>query len=186
MQSVILMPVVFLFFASLLIWIIIGSRGFWWLKLFLMILALVISVEMYVSLDSYRGHPLEKSYEEMPDRAWLLWSYVEEPDKSTNNPGGVYMLLRPRDVDPVKGWLGYFVPSEAIRLYKLPYSRENHKEAQDLQLKIDSRLAQHDDAPLEIAFKHKLKRVTGGSDTKGVGEFYELPEEKRIPKPDTI
>jgi hypothetical protein len=183
MQSIILIPVVFLFFSFLMIWIIIGSRGAWWGKLLLMIIALAISVEIYVSLDSYRGHPLEVTYDQMPNSAWLLWSYVDEPDKTTNNPGGIYLLLRPRGDNPVKGLLSYFVPNvTAIRLYKLPYSRESHKEEQDLQKKIKDKLEQHDNDPLLIGFK-KPRRVAGGSDTNGEGEFYELPEVKRIPKP---
>ena len=182
MQSIILIPIIFLFFSALLIWFIIGSRGAWWVKLLLMILALVISVEIYVSLDSYRGHPYDRNFDQMPESAWLLWVQVDEPDFATKNPGAVYLLVRPIVDNPVTGWLSYFVPpTDTIRLYKLPYSREDHKEAQDLQVKIDDRLSKHDDGPMKIGFKSK--KVTGGSDTDGAGEFYELPAEKRIPKP---
>jgi hypothetical protein len=68
-------------------------------------------------------------------------------------------------------------------LYKLPYTRANHKSAQELQTKIDDRLSQHNDGPIEIGFGKQKKGVTGGSDTEGAGEIYELPAEKRIPKP---
>jgi len=52
MQTLII-PAAFLFLAAILLWITIGIKGKWWIKLLAMVVTLLVSLEMWRSLDSY-------------------------------------------------------------------------------------------------------------------------------------
>jgi formate hydrogenlyase subunit 3/multisubunit Na+/H+ antiporter MnhD subunit len=55
MQTLII-PAAFAFLAAILLWITIGIQGKWWLKLLAMFVTLLVSLEMWRSLDSYVGY----------------------------------------------------------------------------------------------------------------------------------
>ena len=55
MQTLII-PAAFVFLAAILLWITIGIQGKWWVKLLAMVVTLVVSLEMWRSLDTYLGY----------------------------------------------------------------------------------------------------------------------------------
>src|SRR5713101_6256228 len=55
MQTLII-PAAFVFLAAILLWITIGIKGRWWVKLLAMVITLLVSLQMWRSLDSYRGY----------------------------------------------------------------------------------------------------------------------------------
>ncbi|HZC37003.1 MAG TPA: hypothetical protein VE242_15365, partial [Chthoniobacterales bacterium] len=135
-------PIAFLLLAALLLWIIIGCRGRWWLKLVLMLVTVVVSFQIWLSLDSYFGHPRSMTFKAMSGQtAFLFWARVDEP--SSINPGAIYMWLRPSRENAAGFWA--FVTDEP-KLYRFPYDREFHQATQN----FISQIMQLRGAPIEI------------------------------------
>src|ERR1700674_3492996 len=80
MQTLII-PAAFVFLAAILLWITIGIQGRWWVKLLAMVVTLLVSLEMWRSLDSYVGYFKTADLGSMTDkRGILFWARVDEPD----------------------------------------------------------------------------------------------------------
>jgi hypothetical protein len=171
-------PIAFLLFAALLIWVIIGCRGRWWAKLILMLATVVVSFQIWLSLDSYFGHPRFMTFKAMNGQtAFLFWAKVEEP--SSIDPGAIYMWLRPtREI--AAGVLA-FVTDEP-KLYKFPYDREFHQATQNFITQI----MQLRGAPIEIQFakqeEHKGNAKADPEMGHGQARVYILPPQQLPPK----
>src|ERR1700724_4737672 len=93
MQPLII-PAAFVFLAAILLWITIGIKGKWWIKLLAMVITLLVSLEMWRSLDSYLGYFKTAELGSMTDkRAILFWAKVDEPDRNASDPGAIYMWM---------------------------------------------------------------------------------------------
>jgi hypothetical protein len=171
-------PVAFLLFAALLLWVIIGSRGLWWVKLVLMLATAVVSFQIWLSLDSYFGHPRRMTFNAMNGQtAFLFWARVDEP--SSNDPGGIYMWLRPVRETTAGVWA---CTTDEPKLYKFPYDREFHQATQNFLMRI----MQLRGAPIEIQFAKQEEHKGDGHNNveMGLGErrVYILPPQQLPPK----
>jgi hypothetical protein len=127
--------IMFIVCAALLLWIIIGAKGWWWLKLPVIALTFYFGLAVWYSVDSYLGWP---SVHNPPRRFMVNWVIVDEPRKGTNETGGIYLLLtklpHPDDekdknkLEDCFKTLGYTGTKKAPRLFKVPYSRPLHKQ----------------------------------------------------------
>jgi len=131
----------FVICASLLLWIIIGAKGWWWLKLPVIALTLYFGVAVWYSVDSYLGWP---SKHDPPRLFQVNWVIVDEPAKGTSDPGAIYVLLTKLDHPDDKkqaesSWskylsiLGYVGSKDSPRLYQVPYSRPLHEKMAKVQ-----------------------------------------------------
>jgi hypothetical protein len=61
-----------------------------------MVVTLLVSLEMWRSLDSYLGYFKTAELGSMTDkRAILFWAQVEEePERKASDPGAIYMWMR--------------------------------------------------------------------------------------------
>lgn len=200
MQTLII-PAAFVFLASILLWITIGIRGKWWVKLLAMIVTLVVSLEMWRSLDSYLGYFKTANLDAMTDkRAILFWARVDEPDGNVSDPGAIYMWMRVKEGNDQKWWFANPSTGKLPQVFKFPYSREFHKAIVSALGKI----LEDSGNPIEIAFnetgdqqrKMGRARSTGpgvgdeslfpgnetGSMSLAPGVFYVLPPPKLPPK----
>ena len=183
MQTLVI-PIAFLVWTTLLLWIVIGCRGRRWLKLALIFVTVGVSFQIWLSLDSYFGHPRSITFKAMSGQtAYLFWAKVDEP--SSADPGAIYMWLRPsRDI--VSGVLA-FVNNEP-KLYKFPYDREFHEATQNFIAQI----LQLRGAPIEIQFaKQQEQRKGGGKKDEmemgtGPAKVYVLPPAPLPPKLSSI
>jgi len=178
MQTFIL-PVAFLFLAALLLWMLIDAQGKWWLKLVLMIVTLGISAAIGQAVNSYFGYPRAAKVANIPKKAFLYWANIQEPDKPANNPGGIYLWMRPEST-LVKGILDYSPKDGDPIAYKLPYSRTLHQKIEMLL----NQLLEGKGTPLNIAISMTdggKKDLGNGGDGEGVSdvggtlEMYVLP-----------
>ena len=136
-------PVVFFIVFVLVLWFIIGAKGHWVIKAMTIGAALHLCLSIGLSLSGLGGWPSE---DPLPDKFIVNWVLVQEPDKATGDAGTIYLWVT--DIsdkkDPAtmkQGWKRFFFSlSEnqdgAPRGYLAPYSKDKHKEAEDILTKI--------------------------------------------------
>jgi hypothetical protein len=200
MQTFII-PVAFIFLAAILLWITIGIQGKWWIKLIAMVVTVLVSLEMWRSLDSYVGYFKAADLGSMTDqRAELFWARIDEPDGNESDPGAIYMWMRLEGGHENKGWFANPTVGKMPQVFKFSYSREFHKAIASALGKI----LEENGNPIEIAFNgmdgqqgkigragatrnhdgngSRLPEDETGSMSLGQGVFYVLPPSKLPPK----
>jgi hypothetical protein len=127
-------PISFLILASILLWVLIGVKGKWWLKLVFIIFVPPLGLLIWNALDSYLGWPTS---EEPPERFILIWGVAIEPDPKTGFEGIVYIWGDPSILENTeRGILNYEPEEQEPRAYKIPYSRELHEGLEGAKKKI--------------------------------------------------
>src|SRR6202521_1202111 len=197
MQTLII-PAAFVFLAAILLWITIGINGKWWVKLLAMIVTLLVSLEMWRSLDSYLGYFRTADLGSITEkRAILFWARVDEPDGKASDPGAIYVWMRLEGGNEKKWWFANPLAGTMPQVFKFSYSREFHKAIASALGKI----LEDNGNPIEIAFnetddqQRKTRRTRNqggdgsqvpvdetGSTSLGPGVFYVLPPAKLPPK----
>ncbi len=200
MQTLII-PAAFVFLAAILLWITIGIQGKWWVKLLAMVVTLLVSLEMWRSLDSYVGYFKTADLGSMTDkRAVLFWARVDEPDGNASDPGAIYMWMRLEGGNDKKWWFANPSAGTLPQVFRFSYSRDFHKAIVSALGKI----LEDNGNPIEIAFneindpQHKMGRAGAtrsqggdgsqfpgdetGSMSLAPGVFYVLPPAKLPPK----
>jgi hypothetical protein len=200
MQTLII-PAAFVFLAAILLWITIGIKGKWWVKLLAMVVTLLVSLEMWRSLDSYLGYFKTAELSSVTDkRAILFWARVDEPDGKATDPGAIYMWMRLEGGNEKKWWFANPSDGTLPQVFKFSYSREFHKAIASALGKI----LEENGNPIEIAFNETdgqqsktgragATRSQGGDGSQvpgdetgsmslGPGVFYVLPPSKLPPK----
>jgi hypothetical protein len=133
-------PLAFVIIAALTLWVVLGCKGYWWLKLVMVSLSIFFSISLWNSLVSLQGWPTSQT---MPEKFEVKWLDVKEPNKKTGEEGCIYVWAR--DIEPNKpdSSIGAAAPlsvqlhtkeeSGEPRLYKLPYSRGMHEQAEGIK-----------------------------------------------------
>ena len=132
-------PLAFIIITTLILWMIIGSKGWWWLKAIVVTGAVLFSISLWHSLAALQGWPTQ---EELPPKFEIKWVVVEEPNKKTGFKGAIYVWVR--DIAP-KDSRSEGLPllhtkkqSDEPRLHTVPYSREMHEQAEGIKKQIAS------------------------------------------------
>jgi hypothetical protein len=130
-------PLTFVILASLALWIIIGSKGWWILKACYVILVFCFTIFLWKSLDELQGWPTTDS---IPNKFEIKWVTVEEPNKKTGSDGSIHVWLK--DIEPTKNSHSWYITSkhkninDEPRSHKLPYTKNGHEQAAKIQEKI--------------------------------------------------
>ena len=140
-------PVGYILLTIILLWFLIGAKGWWWLKAVFIAGTLFFGVSLASSLNSYLGWPSQ----ELIPRKFLVHSIVvREPDKkNSEDKGEVYIWvtklpseLDKKDVeeeelyDPYLRVLEYRQEGRQPRSYELPYSDQLRRAAQAVNKRI--------------------------------------------------
>jgi hypothetical protein len=151
-MSTLFVPIAFLFVCCLLLWVIIGLRGGWWLKLVMMAMTLGISYAAWTTLDSYFGSPKRSELGAFSGQtAFLFWVTINEPD-GNKNAGSICMWLRP-------------VNQATPKLYQFSYSRKLHETSQAFLAEI----LKNNGAPIQIAFSSESNQNKQTAKGNGAG-----------------
>jgi len=128
MISTILIPVTGLVILSLLLWSIIGARGNGWLKIFLITMVIPLAFIWWSLTFSLLGIAKPTELEELPEHYKIYWMEIQEPHS-------IYLMAS--STESVKGTT-FGIPDDPAlpHLYKLPYTRESHEQAQKIQALI--------------------------------------------------
>lgn len=169
-----MIPLAFLFLLILIIWLIIGSRGHWFLKLMMLGISLVFATMVFVALNSFKGYCLTSSWEALSGQKALLLSYrVREPTPQLNDLGEIFLWIIPFKIDTT--YFAYHPLREEPRAYSLPYRRSAQKSLASMK--------RAEDGSMMIQFGEKQNKQAGkadntGSMSIGAGEIYQLPPPK--------
>jgi hypothetical protein len=153
----------FVLLGALLLWLVIGGRGAWWLKLGAIVATCAFTFAVWSALGSFSGWATDAT---PPARALVVSSTVDEPR-------AIYVWL----IAPTKpGLLGYRAEKAEPRAYRLPYSRELHEE-----IDRGTALARRGQ-PVELS-RREVEGSGGGRRTRLVVRAYRLPPQS-LPRKD--
>ena len=108
----------FLLLVALILWLIILSKGkFWIIKSIVITAATIFSIIVLLSLKDFIGWP---SKSKVPQEFQLHWAIIDEPNKIKNTEGAIYMWITKLDKKNKNKGLP--------RAYKIKYTRKNHEE----------------------------------------------------------
>ena len=108
----------FLVIVSLILWLIILSKGkFWIIKSLVITTATLFSIVVLISLKDFIGWP---SSAKLPQEFQLHWAIINEPDKIKNTDGSIYVWVTALDKEDKKKGLP--------RAYQIDYTRKYHEE----------------------------------------------------------
>lgn len=202
------LPIAFIILASILLWFIIGSKGYWWVKGIAIAITLYFSFAMWASLGDLCGWPSDK---QLPHKFQVHWIVIKEPLKGAKaDDGAIYMWVKELDLEHKpketarNPYLLPLVGKPAIgepRVHTLPYSQELHKKAAGAlgQIRAGKNVVGQNDGTGEGLAgdgeggtgKGKGREGTGMRDGNGDGDlsresdlisFYELPPSRMPPK----
>lgn len=112
-------PALILVFFALILWIIIGCKGWWFAKFWLINISLIFVLIFWHSISSYLGWPSE---EPLPETFRFLAFHPDEPKS-------LYVLTDKHEGQE-KFSLGNvfsYKSDDTIRLYRIPYSKDMHE-----------------------------------------------------------
>lgn len=118
MLNALFFPVLFLITFALLIWIVIGCKGWWAAKFWLMNVSLLFTIIIWHSVSSYLGYP---SKDILPDQFKLINFYSDEPKS-------IYIVTDEHENKKISfQYLFKYKSEDTIRLYKVNYNKDFHK-----------------------------------------------------------
>jgi len=129
-------PFAFFLLSSLLLWLIIGIKGHWFVKALVISFVLYFCISIDFSLENLLGWPSDQS---LPDKFQVHWIEIREPNKKTKTQGSIYIWATNSSKfykeDGWDGWRNIFMSFQSYdprepRAYRLFYSKEDHKKAQ--------------------------------------------------------
>ena len=133
-------PLVFFSLTGLILCFIIGARGHWGIKAFIILLTLHVCLSVGMSIPNFAGWP---SGDRLPDKFLVHWITIKEPDKKTKEDGYIYIWATTlsQQEKEVEGWKQYLLSFGVQdftepRAYRTPYTREGHERGEDALKKI--------------------------------------------------
>jgi hypothetical protein len=135
MTETIGIPVAFVLLTILILWVVIGVKGKWWVKTCLISLTLYFSVGLWISIDGLLGWPTTDG---PPQKFEIHWLLVKEPNKKTGDSGAIYMWASNVNANKQSSFspFGSKKPLSKPRLYQLPYSRSMHEQTESILEKL--------------------------------------------------
>ncbi len=177
----------FLFISMFLLWYVIGAKGAWWIKAFLIVFTLYFGVSLGVSMESLLGWP---SSQNIPDKFELHWALVEEPNSSLDRSGKIYLWVTDLDQDEINedDWRRFFADFSTYRgrlprAYKIPYTRAFHVNVDAAMSRIASGIPVAGEAPSEDGEEGSGEESNDGDrsisgNSPDELKFYDLPRSK--------
>ena len=101
-------PLVFFSLTGLVLWFIIGAKGHWAIKAFIILLTLHICLSVGMSIPNFAGWP---SDDRLPDKFLVHWITIKEPDKRTKEDGYIYIWATTlsNQEKELQGWKQYLL-----------------------------------------------------------------------------
>lgn len=169
-------PVALTMIVVALIWILIGVRGSWSIKLALIVAVPFVTLGVWSAMDSYLGWP---SAEAMPKKSLLVWADIREPRPGQEEPGAIFVWSIPLDDLAKKAptFLEYTPSKNEPRSYRLPYTRSLHRELIDAMKEVargNSFIIQGQE-PAVKKNEVEICPIPGSGDDRAQKRIYRLP-----------
>ncbi len=134
----IVIPITVTAILGLLSWMIIGSKGWWWVKVLVTAVVLFLGVGIWQILDYLPGWPIDATTytsNDVEKMVRVLWTEVEEPNLD-NPKGSIYIIIQDISADFKRTILGQSVDMSKPRMFEIPYTKEGEKLAREIQRDI--------------------------------------------------
>lgn len=152
--ATLIIPVIFMLISAILMWSTSYFKERMWTKLLLTVVLFSLCLAAWTSVESYAGWP-SGNIREMDFQ--VLQVVIDEPDKKNGTPGYIYVWLRTSDIqqDMLLDFLGYRANENEPYAVRLPYTRESHKQAQQMREMLKG------DKNVEGKFEKSLDGIAG-------------------------
>lgn len=129
----VIIPVFFIILSILTLWFVIGSKGQWWLKAFVMVVVPTLCFIVWMSVEAMLGWPVDQ----IPDGTYDIVAVdIQEPNSSKEIIGSIYIWIKNIDdeaaYDVFKEEEKHKTKLEP-RSHRMPYTRELHKQMRKVQ-----------------------------------------------------
>jgi hypothetical protein len=127
-MGTLLFPILFLIMSVLCLWVIIGCKGWWAAKFWLINFTLIFGLLFWTSLSSYLGWAVDNG---LPDKFRLVGFHSQEPE-------AIFILTDKHEDKKTTSIMDTFAytPKETIRLYKIPYNKKMHEKLEQASERI--------------------------------------------------
>ena len=114
----------FIILFSLLLWLVIGLKGSWILKIAIITVALLFSSSTILTIENFYGWPATQP---MPKEFRVYWALIEEPNESEKTEGALYFWAESTEIESSMSDIFNFMilkgnRMRGVRAYRLPYS----------------------------------------------------------------
>jgi hypothetical protein len=182
MFNTLLFPVLFLLLAALVCWVIIGCKGWWHAKFWLINITAVFVFILWSSVGSYLGWPYGGG---IPDRFRLV-GFV------SNEPKCLYVFGE----SEVESGLGLktlfsYKSDDIMRYYRLPYNKKMHEQLESAMERVNKgqyvimskgKILNSDDLKSITEFEGLFEESVNSADVEYY--FYIMPPNKIFKKPE--
>jgi hypothetical protein len=176
-----MIPLGFIMLSAILLWFVIGSKGKWWIKAFMIVFVCHFCFMIWHSLNGLMGWPVDG----LADGNYqVIWVDIKEPSL-TNPDGGSGIFVWVKNLEDEGGLVLFNPESKKIednepRAYKMPYDKELAKDMQGMKGAIGKggRFA----LIVENGAGEKGKKKGRGLSQDSEIKFYPLPPAKLPPK----
>lgn len=159
----------FLFISILLVWLIIGSKGIWYLKLTMLLTSVLLGIFIWKDLNTYKGWAYDVTWKQMEGQKATLLAF------EAKEPNSIWLWIIPqatnKSIFAYRPW-----PGEPISLH-LPYRRSAAQQLNNLKKDQNGR-----SEIIFISLGSNGSRTSGGNNsnnnTEAIGEIYQLPPPK--------
>jgi hypothetical protein len=125
-------------------WFVIGAKGKWWAKGVMIAMSLWFGLTLFYTVHNFMGWPTLE--EIIKERSQIVYFQVREPSKKFDDEGAIYLwvrILQSNEVPKAKTFTEMLNPmvwfiytdKRAPRAYKLAYTKELHKQLEELAKK---------------------------------------------------
>jgi hypothetical protein len=178
-------PILFLLFGILCLWIMIGCKGWWAAKFWMINLVCILCLVLWYTVNSYLGWPSDSK---TPVEFRLMGFVADEPKS-------LFILAETEDFSTNN--IFQYKSQDHLRLYKTPYDKEFHKNLESAMEKVQkgayvivskkkildaNELKQYNKVQDLLGGLEKLNE--GGSNNNDAYNFYIMPPSKLMKKPD--
>lgn len=122
--------VAYILLGACLLWVVLGIKGQYLLKMALTVVTCSLAVFMWFSIEDVRGWPTD---DELPAAFEVDWITVREP--TPKDKGGIFITLRSMDKTE-QGFTLHNINKKEPRLHRVPYSKQGHKQAQRIRKRL--------------------------------------------------
>ena len=179
MSNALLFPIIFLFFSSIVLWIVIGCKGWWQAKFWLINISFILVFVLWTTIISHMGWGYPSS---LPDKFRLLGYHSDEPKN-------LYILVGIEEEKKFnwKEILNY-KSDDVTRLYKINYNKKMHQQLDAAMERVQrggivfgskTRILEAE----EINGMQNLESNVSGTPTDENHNFYIFPPSKMFQKP---
>jgi hypothetical protein len=172
----VVIPIFCAVLSALTLWFIIDTKGHWGVKASVMTIVSMLCFVLWMSVEAMLGWPIDKTPSGEYD---IVGVDIQEPNPSKDRKGGIYILIKNFEDEQKHDYLRQEEKHKVRlepRLYKLPYSRELHKQMRNVKKALGQ----------GARIRAEIKPKDGKKGKKG-GPEYEEPEIKMYllppPKP---